>query len=684
MIWSMAREQVRSQRKYVAWAAGVVSLAVGVASYGALMAVELDQAADATNHALVLDTENSGFVGASVEGAPLPDLAANTVPLTSLEAAIDATRADGLRVGAQSTFWAFRLESRSGEDFVAPWVTAAWGDVDWDAILTEGAAPGPGEVALSEAYADELGVAIGDTVEFYDATMDGPTGSDSLGETATVSGIARSPFSTAGVSLTALSDVWISPDDIGRYVLAETAASEREFAWPADVLVTWDGHSAELDAILNTAGQEELGYWGQTGANDGEGWVWLATGVLALGSVAMAFAFGRAQAQSRTQWVATARALGATRRHVVLATLAEAGVLTAFGAVVGYVLGTVGATAHLLVVHAQVPAAGIASVAAFSPVAALLALGLALLLSLVIAGVPAFWAARVSPSAALKPENDITTAEVGRKVNFWPVTLVWGATGVGAVASGIAGDSDGLLTIGLILLFVALSPVVANEALRWIVPTTGRWLAKRPEKVALVAGDSLHGRPRQFTVSALLVALGAGSILAFAAPEIIRFASEGWAEGDLSFDSLLTEAWPDWVVAASLLVLGSLVSLATVIAVATASVTEREAATREALGITVRQSRGAAGLAQGVTLLVGTIVGVVFGALVTLVQLPTIPIPVPEVGRDWELALTSLLQVHVLVVGVALALAIVSAVVVALAARTTGSPAERQRAAARV
>ena len=54
----------------------------------------------------------------------------------------------------------------------------------------------------------------------------------------------------------------------------------------------------------------------------------LLTGIgvaaLIVGIVATAFALGRSQAQARSRWVGTARALGATKRHIAVATLMNA------------------------------------------------------------------------------------------------------------------------------------------------------------------------------------------------------------------------------------------------------------------------------------------------------------------------------------------------------------------------
>lgn len=657
MIWSLAREQLRSQRRYIAWAAVVVVLAVAIASYGALIAAELDKAEQETNRALVWDTEHTAFVALSMD----PD-AQGGVGIEDFIAAVTAAQDDGVRSSAHVTFLTMEVGRDTSSSYLGAPV-AAWGDIDWDAIMTQGTPPAAGEVALSEAYASVLGLQVGDSTHIYDHN------GTQLNVTATVSGLTRSPVGAAGLWLGGLYDAWISPEDLAVYANAAAAVQDDRAAsfLPMDGMITWDGGNSELSAV---AGAADTNTWiSASGMNASEQWVWLSTGVLVLGAVAMAFAFGRAQAQSRTQWVATARALGATRSHVVLATVAEAALLAGIGVAVGYLLGNVGATAHLMHVHAHVPAAGIASAASFSWLAAAIALTLGVVVSLVIAGVPAFWAARVSPAAALKPENDITTAEVGRSVKFWPVTILWIVAGTGAAVLAPRTQTEVAGAVCM-LLFLALSPVVANEALRWALPRWGTWLSRRPEKVALVAGDAIGARPRQFSVPALLFALGTGTILAMASIGALQSATEGWAlNSDYSDQVALT--WPAWIVPTTAIVLGCLALLATVISVATTTVTAHEMTTREALGISSNQARGATGLAHGIALVIGVVTGAIFAAIVAAANASHVLATVTEEsGMDWELACTLISSFYLIVMGIAVGLAVLSSVIVALVSRS--------------
>jgi hypothetical protein len=673
MIWAFTREQLRSQRRYIVWASAVVALAVGAAVYGALLGTTLNAASTATQAALVSNTEflTSGYAAEDPGTANGLNVDVPTASLAEIEAAVASAQADGNRVGALAVLWNLGLEQATDNGYV-PWPTAGIGDVDWGAILTVGHQPGAGEVALSEAYAHKLGVGIGDSVPIYGGAADGD---DQL--TAMVSGLTRSPFDTAGVNIMGLPEVWIAWADLPSYVAALTSPDDTNiFGSAPSVNVSWDGQSTVLNKLFGAAAVFD-NEPANISENSTKPWIALGTGVLVIGAIATAFAFGRAQAQSRTQWVATARALGATRRHVMLATLGEAGLLAAVGVVAGYVLGWLGTTVHLWLVHSEVPGAGIATMPQGSVWVILGALALGSVLALVIAGVPAFWATRVSPASALKPENDITNAEVGRRVQFWPVALAWVIFGSVAIFAADPTEALGAPVYGLVvlLLFIVLTVIVANELLRWLMPVIGRWLSGRPKRALMVAGDSIVARPRQFTVPGLLVALAAGTVLTVAANAILRVAADlSGTLGAETASEIFTYMWPTWLVPASAIVLGTVTLLATVIALATSGVTARERATREALGITAHQTRAAAAIVQGFTVVAGLMVGVVLAGILTFVLTSFWHLT----GLDQDAILSptiyALARAALTVIGVGAACATISCLVVAGISRTPSIP----------
>jgi len=662
MIWSLAREQLRSQRRYIAWAAVVVALAVGVATYGALLGATLSSSSTEMARALGTDADTLSY-GAGVENADFDYPSAST---QDIAAAVAKAQDEGTRVAAHAFTWQLQLEP-GYDDGPHTTPVAVIGDIDWDAILLEGAPPATGEVALSADYAQRLGLDIGDEVPLYG----GPVDEEPIGMTARVSALTRSSFDSAGLALTGYSDVWLAWDDLPAYSAALTPIDETGVGAYPDVSLYWNGPSAILADVFGP-GAPALDNFDK-GVNDTVVWVYLATAVLVIGAIAMAFAFGRAQAQSRTQWVATARALGVSRRHVVLATFAEAGVLALLGLVGGYATGWIAATVHLRIVHRDVVGAAIAPVAS-GPVLVLVGAALlATLLALVVAAVPAFWATRVSPTAALKPENDVTNAQVGRTVKFWPVLAAWAATGVLAMLSADPTEIDGAPLYGVLLwwIFVGVSLVVANEALRWMIPALGGWLSRRPEKSALVAGDSLRARPRQFTVPALLMALGSAALL-FASVNALLTNTANNASPDYEIQSgeYYGYVWQTWIFPAAVIVLGSLAVLSTIITAATSAVTARERSTREALGITPGQTRASAAIAQAVALLSGILVGALIGTLLVYVGSKFADLDALGLDQARSIAITTSARAIAIIVGVGAVCTALSAAVTALTSRT--------------
>ncbi|MGC4174845.1 FtsX-like permease family protein [Demequina sp.] len=663
MIWSLAREQVRSQRRYIGWAAVVVALAVATAVYGALLSTTLRQASTDMGAALVFDAEytsiGSGATGGPDVGLPLFDTA-------DLAADVETAQAQGTRVAAYARVWGLSALPGSDPEYNGQ-VTAAMGDLDWDQLLLDGEPPSSGQVVLTAAVADVLGVSLGDAIPLY-GEVDVP---QPLVTSVTVSGISVSNFDSAGLSLYGYPEVLVAWDDFPLYTeqLSELRGDDEPTYYDLDLY--WDGESTVLNDALTQPAANAYGF--ETGTNNASIWVAMAAVVLVIGAIAMAFAFGRAQAQSRTQWVATARALGASKRHIVLATCVEAGLLAIIGVAAGSLLGFAGAAVHLGLVHGDVPGAAIASVPIWTPLVVVGAAVLASLLAVVVASVPAFWATRVSPTAALKPENDITNAQVGRRVSFWPVAIAWAVAGTLAVVSADPTEVNGAPLYGELAwwLFIGLSFVVANEALRWLLPALGRWLSRRPEKAALVAGDSIVARPRQFTVPALLMALGTGAML-FASIGTMLSMINDYVDPHyvLSPGELQAVAWQTWTGPAAAVVLGVLALLSTIITVATTTVTSRERATREALGVTPGQTRAGAGIAQAITLVSGVVVGIALATALIAVSIAHGSITGVGSESVEYVAMSVSVRATCMVVGIALLCSALSALAIASAART--------------
>jgi len=142
--------------------------------------------------------------------------------------------------------------------------------------------------------------------------------------------------------------------------------------------------------------------------------------------------------------------------------------------------------------------------------------------------------------------------------------------------------------------------------------------------------------------------------------------------------------WPAWLTPATVITMGSVIALATVIAVATNTVTEREHATREALGVSPGQTRAAAAFAQLVSLVAGLAVGVAFAALLTAAQAPMMSLGYGNESTNWNAVFDIGMTALAIVAGVTLAFTLVSAGLVAAAARTSEPSSPKGRKPAKV
>lgn len=231
--------------------------------------------------------------------------------------------------------------------------------------------------------------------------------------------------------------------------------------------------------------------------------------------VAMAFALGRSQAQARMSWVATARTLGVRRSTV-------AGAIVLETVLVGAVAAAGGVVAGRLIAVAEIASLDRGTVAAFDPDAVLQPwyataglLALSLLLAVIVGAIPAFWAARISPVASLKPVNEITEAEVSRRVPIRWVALAWLLAALGLwilrdvfTDRGAMGSiAVGTASVMLVLVVAVVGYVLIQELLRRTIPWIGHGLSRSSRPWVLATGDSLAARPRQAAVPALVMTL---------------------------------------------------------------------------------------------------------------------------------------------------------------------------------
>ena len=125
MIWSLVREQVRSQRRYTMATAVLVAVTVALATYGAFLAVTITHTSAAMGAFWGNDRDSTAFVSFG-----------DTSEFTDIPPHVDAANADGHDVVATSQVIPVLASdtSRYGELLVA-----MYGDVAWSTVLVEGA-----------------------------------------------------------------------------------------------------------------------------------------------------------------------------------------------------------------------------------------------------------------------------------------------------------------------------------------------------------------------------------------------------------------------------------------------------------------------------------------------------------------------------------------------------------------
>jgi hypothetical protein len=442
-----------------------------------------------------------------------------------------------------------------------------------------------------------------------------PNGTDTqLPLSLSVSGITRSAVATAGVQLY-VPGGFVAWNDVPSLNQASSDATQADgmdaSSAPVGVTISGNGDwpwNSELARSANPYGYSNNPAAGITVIAG------IGAAAMVVGLIAMAFALGRAQAQGRTKWLGTVRALGATKRQVATASLVEAALVGVIAGVAGIILGALSTWAHFAVIEMRVADPIILRAPAGYVGITFGALLLAVVLALIVGTVPAFWAARVEPTAALKPVNDMSEATVSRRVKTWPLVAVWAASlavsAYGAIV-GVAGFVIFSVAIAAVS-FVVTSLMLAHEVLRHTLPWHARRMSGSGRKPVMVAGDAIQARPRQSTIPGFITAVATCVTAIVLLPIVAQWAimdAVGQAEGADSVPNPYIAPLP--VIGVYVVVMVLCVS----IAVATATVTAREAATREALGVTPSEGRAAASIQYLVAQLHGFALGFVGVAL---------------------------------------------------------------------
>jgi putative ABC transport system permease protein len=215
----------------------------------------------------------------------------------------------------------------------------------------------------------------------------------------------------------------------------------------------------------------------------------------------------------RSRESALLRAIGASRRQVLIATVAETLVVGAIASAVGLALGIAmgaGLKAGFTALGFAVPASGL--VISTSAIVAPLVVGM--VVTFVAGFLPAVRGSRVPPLAAMREVSlDRTGSSTVRAV----LGVVLAAAGVAAVLGGVAGDGDGALAlsgVGSVLMIVGLvvfGPVAARPA--------GRILGMLPARLRGMTGrlarENAVRNPRRTSGTAASLMVGVAVVTIF-------------------------------------------------------------------------------------------------------------------------------------------------------------------------
>ncbi|NTV38757.1 MAG: FtsX-like permease family protein, partial [Demequinaceae bacterium] len=503
MILTLVREQLRSQARYAAAAFALVALA---ASLAAFVLISLATSLRETERVYTLnlgDTEHHASLLVWTNGVATNTIRDGNITTYTVEE-IDSLVAE---LSANGSNPQVRLDSfvwMQGESFAHQMVAM---DSVPPQALSAGTGPQSGQVALAQRLADALDVTVGDSVGFSPGSGLAPN------LRLEVSGILMEATPLAGLSPPLL--IVSSEDGLSLIEAAGFDKGDNALGEPTAFLgatLSWNG--AVPADLTSAAGAMEWRPRAFTGQNEYYAltamWLVLVTALVA------AAAAGRSQGATRSQWVGTVRALGATRRDVVTAALLETVSVGVAGGLVGIAAG---AAANVAVIrrHGGTFAGNWPSL---TGTAIALSMALALAVSLVLGATPAYWAARTTPAAALSPVGPTDAVLSRPRVT----TKALAALNVGAAALLLGwarANGNGEywprpVYFAATAIFALSLYVLMSRALVRVVIALGNALIRRGHRVLVAAGSGLVQHPRNAASIATAIAvggIGAGAIL---------------------------------------------------------------------------------------------------------------------------------------------------------------------------
>lgn len=630
MILRLAREQLRSGRRYTAWSGLLLTMAIALASAAFVGASTQLTTNTLASHEYLPRLDHVAWVSWWTDGLPEddPELLPYAEDPTVLApgqavAMVDEARAagDDALVQQYTGLWAAPIDAGAGAQTLE--VVSRYPDVRWDDVLIEGSAPRTGEIVVAADVAEGLGVGVGDELRLA-APMDRD---DTIADAVTVTGLTRP--SSYGPLMSPAPTGYVTWDDGLDYAHAiegwrDVAAATGEPTQRLEATVTWTQGAAAF-AGLEPVGIYDLSW---TDLSLGfEGWPVTAISAAALVAVTMigaTFAMARSQAQRRIQWVATARVLGAKRSALVSASAVEALVIAVVATATGIALGYLAVSGLVAFERWRTPGVLLPPAPTLAPVGLALLIGLGLVLATITAVAPAFWATRVVPSAALKPVTPFSEAQLSRNVSGrWLIGLTTLAV-VGIVVAAAFGwytspDVGEQLAAFSVASLVVLGIAVTVELARLGIRRAGALVARVPQPWAVAVESALTARWRSSGAAAAIVGLTAACIVSVIALGVYNAAfgavdSPGAGVYRSLWDLAMMRAVPSWRLVA---VAFGAFALAAVVAAAITSTarhaTAADDAVQGALGLSPRDARRAAGIEVGMPIAVGALAGTTVG-----------------------------------------------------------------------
>lgn len=690
----LAVAQLRANRAFTQWTAGLMTILVAILAY--IVIAGATQAAISRDAAAVYGSDRDSQGSVSLALSPpaqhpaAPDTQDDTHVVTALpepgiaptefNAALDSSRAADAMAIAQNSLRTTPIEQGDSEWWLndkAINAVALRGNVEIPGIA-HGVAPSHlGDVALAANVAKRLGVLIGDDLTLYTVQWDPASGEQTTKAHAMkVVGLAASN-AMVGYEMY-LPDAYVSWDEVTTpdgMLVSVLVYPDGTQSLQGFVNVSWTGDDRALDPYRMP------GWYGPTptGFELPHATVaWFGAAIaLFVAMIVMSFAVGRSQASARTQWVATVRTMGARRAHIVAAATLEALLLAGIAVIVGTGLGVAFSQAQLSLARAQSGAPFGPSAIAWHWAIVPVVVAVAVVVAVVVAAVPAFWAARVAPTAALKPVSDVTETELSRRVPIaWlviPFTI--GASLVAVTKLDFGAPVVAVGVLGWVIVIVAGFALVV-EVLRVTIARVGRDLSGSQHPPLLTAGDALATRPRQAVAPALLMTVAVALLTLWSCGQA-NAATEYMANGEGDFAGLdapslgflRSNLLGFTTIATITIAVLALQLVAAAIITSHRAATSHETAARRAMGLSRRGEAIALWWQQWLPQLIGVCVGLAVGLIAFVARASVSPSLFTE--SIWSARFTALGYGAAYSAVAAVAMLAVAAVVALVAARAS-------------